>query len=247
MTNSKTKLLFAGVCVALLAITYVLLSVRTGRTSGTSVSATTSAATTTEETVELVIPDFRAPIAFSPEIATDVRVALKKQADTLSARLATDSLNLEWWIQLGVVRKMGGDFKGAETAWKFVAKLAPTNPIAYNNLGDLYMNFTKEYVKAESAYLAAIKNDPTAAAPYQALDTMYTNFYKQNTSAAVDILKKGIAASPDSVDMHVLLARHYRAAGKSDLAKAQYEAAIAAAAKAGQTDAVEQLKSEENQ
>lgn len=196
------------------------------------------------DTTTIDIPDFRAPIQFSQSISADVKTALQKSAAIVEGRLAKDSLDLKSWIDLGIVRKMGGDYKGAETAWLFVAKTAPTNPIVYNNLGDLYMNFTKEYAKSEKAYLTAIKFDPKNESIYINLYTMYANLYKKGTSAAEDILKKGIAALPDSVNLRVTLARFYKAAGSTNAAKIQYDAAIAAANKAGQTAVATELQAE---
>jgi Tfp pilus assembly protein PilF len=76
---------------------------------------------------------------------------------------------------------------------------------------------------------------------------MNANFYKQGTSAAEDILKKGAAAIPDSVDIHVQLARYYKAKGDAADAKTQYDAAIGAANKNGQPAVATQLQTEENQ
>ena len=200
-----------------------------------------------DSTVTLDMPDFRAPIQFSQNISADVKQALQKAAKTLGDRLAKDSLDLKSWVDLGAVHKMGGDYKGAEAAWKFVTQAAPTNSIVYNNLGDLYMNFTKEYTKSEKAYLEAIRLSPTDESPYMNLYAMYTNFYKKGTSAAEDILKKGVAAVPDSVNLHVQLARFYKTAGNASAAKPQYDAAIAAAKKAGQEAVAAEIQTEARQ
>jgi Tfp pilus assembly protein PilF len=106
------------------------------------------------------------------------------------------------------------------------------------------MNFLKDYSKAEQAYLSAIKADPAGAGAYRDLASLYDNLYKKGEGAGEAILKKGVAASPDSVDLRVILARYYKDAGRTAEAKEQYQAAIAAANKAGQTEVAAQIQTE---
>lgn len=208
------------------------------------VTGTGSFEVSKEDIPTLVVPDFRAPLKISPEISADVKLALQKNFATLVEILAKDSFDLKSWIDLGTIRKMGGDYKGAETAWLFVTKGSPTNTVAYSNLADLYMNFLKDYPKSEAMYLKVISLNPTDASAYRDLASLYDNLYKKGTGAGEAILKKGVAAAPDSVDLHVVLARYYKEAGRTAEAKVQYEAAIAAAQKAGQTEVAAQLKTE---
>ncbi len=198
----------------------IFLFYRPAGEGGSNVASSTSQIATTShsgvtgtgnftvgEVPALTVPDFRAPIKFSADVAVDVRAALQTSADTLVARLTKDSLDLTSWLQLGDVRKIGGDFKGAESAWIFVTQASPQNVIAYGNLADLYMNFLKDYPKAEAEYLKVISLEPTHVDPYRSLALLYENFYKKGTSAAEDILKKGIKAVPDSGELKALLAK----------------------------------------
>lgn len=189
-------------------------------------------------------PDFRAPIVFSPTIGADVRAQIQSNADIFIGRIAKDPNDLRSWIDLGTMHKMGGDYKGAETIWLYVGKVAAKNSIAFQNLGDLYQNFLKDYLKAESNFLTAIKNTPNDTNPYRALFELYTSVYKTGTSAAENILKQGIQANPQSVDLQVMLARYYKSAGRTAEANAQYDAAIANAKSQGQTDLAAQIQSE---
>lgn len=182
--------------------------------SSTSESATTiqngvmgTGAFSVGEVPTLNVPDFRAPLKFSADVSADVRSALQKSADIIVQKLTKDSLDLQSWIQLGSIRKIGGDYKGAESAWLFVTQAAPQNTTAYGNLADLYMNFLKDYPKAEAQYLKVISLEPTNIDPYRSLALLYTNFYKKGTGAAEDILKKGIKAVPDSSELKALLAK----------------------------------------
>jgi tetratricopeptide (TPR) repeat protein len=253
MIGAVLVLGFIGVALTMRSQTSMPVGMATSTPVSTStqthdgVTGTGNFTVSQDGVIDLTPPDFRKPIEFSSTITADVKTALQKAASTLSDRLAKDSLDLKSWINLGTVRKMGGDYKGSEAAWLFVTKAAPQDTIAYNNLGDLYAYYLKDYAKAEHAYLTAIKLNPQEAGAYRELSSLYINVYKKNTSAAEDILRKGIAVAPDSIDMHVILARYYKAAGRTDDAKAQFDAAIAVAQKAGNTDAVTQLKAEENQ
>jgi cytochrome c-type biogenesis protein CcmH/NrfG len=247
------------IAVVVLAFIVFALMQHTGSTASPAATATTTATSTqngvtgtgnfqvTGDTVSLTVPDFRASIQFSPNIQSDVKTALQNDANKLKSKLSANSFDLESWISLGTLREMGGDYKGAETAWLFVTQAAPTNAIAFSNLGNLYQNFLKDYPKAEQAFLTAIKISPTDESLYINLYTMYANQYKQGTTAAGDILKKGVAAVPDSVNLHVELARYYKAKGDKADAKVQYDAAIAAANKSGQSATAAELQTEENQ
>jgi hypothetical protein len=265
MENSlQVRHIVAGVAAAIIIIGAIVWSlypapVAAPAAEGSASSTPISAATTTkdgvtangnftvtkDDTITLPTPpDFRAPIAFAADVAPDVRAVITARAQSLEAKLARDSFDLGSWIDLGAMRKMAGDYRGAETAWVFVTKTAPRNTIAFSNLADLYMNFLKEYPEAETMYKKVIALDSTQIEPYVSLATLYGNLYKTGTSAAEDILKKGIVAHPDSADLHVLLARMYTKDGRSAEAKAQYQAAITAAQMQGNADLAAQLKTE---
>jgi hypothetical protein len=254
--------IFAGIIIIVILALIGLAFFQKQNGSGSPVSTSTPEITSTTsqngvtgtgnfqvtgDTVNITVPDFRAPLKFSPDIQADVKAALQNAAIKLQAKLATDSLDLGSWINLGTIRKMGGDYTGAEKAWLFVTQAAPSNPLAYSNLGDLYENFIKNYPKAEQSYLTELKLNPKDEGTYLNLYTMYANMYKQGTSAAEDILKKGVAAIPNSVNLHVQLARYYKGKGDKADAKKEYDAAIAAANKAGQSAVASELQAEENQ
>ena len=214
-------------------------------TSTNGVTGTGAFTVSKDDAIELPTPpDFRAPIAYATSVAPDVRAIIETKAQKLQTQLAKDSFNLGAWIDLGAARKMAGDYRGAETAWAFVAKAAPQNTIAFANLADLYMNFLKDYPKAEVMLKKVIALDPAQVEPYVSLATLYENFYKTGTAAAEDILKKGVQSHPSSVDLRVLLARLYAQAGRTTEAQAQYQAAIDSAQKQGHADTASQLKAE---
>jgi tetratricopeptide (TPR) repeat protein len=200
-----------------------------------------------DDIVDLNIPDYISPIQFSTNIQADVKLALQNAAANLKDKIAADPFDLKSWINLGTVRKIGEDYTGAEKAWIFVTQAAPTDSIAYSNLGDLYDNFLKNYPKAEQAYLTAIKLSPTIESSYINLHVMYANKYKQSTNAAEEILKKGLLTLPESIPLHIELARFYKTKGDTARAKEQYDLAIALANKSNQTSLAAQIQTEMNQ
>jgi tetratricopeptide (TPR) repeat protein len=150
--------------------------ISTATTTKDGVTANGNFTVTKDDTITLPTPpDFRAPVAFAADVAPDVRAAITTRAQALEAKLAKDSFDLGAWIDLGAMRKMAGDYRGAETAWLFVTKTAPRNTIAFSNLADLYMNFLKQYPQAETMYQKVIALDSTQIEPYVSLATLYDN------------------------------------------------------------------------
>lgn len=191
------------------------------------------------------VPDYKSPLTCGSDIPPDVCTRLKEQAADAAARIDKDKNDGNAWINLGTIRKIADDYKGAEAAWSYVTKLFPGNPIAFSNLGDLYMNFLHDYAKAEANYKAAIQAEPTGTSFYADLFSLYTNTsYRPTATAAEDILKAGIAANPKAIDLPVALARYYKSLGRTADAQAQYDSAIANAKAAGKTDIAAQIQAE---
>ncbi|MDO8552953.1 MAG: tetratricopeptide repeat protein [bacterium] len=182
-------------------------------------------------------PDYNAPLAFSASLGltADQKSALEARAASLRAQLAKNPFNFTAWLALGTVFKTAGDYAQAATIWTYLTLTWPTDAIALGNLGDLYMNFIKDYPKASASYLGAIKNDSRQINAYRSLFQLYSSLYTPNNSAAEDILKKGIQNNPEALDLYVLLARYYRDTGRIAEAKAEYDMAIVIAK--GQTNA----------
>lgn len=190
-------------------------------------------------------PDYNKPVSFSASVSAEARTSINTNLAKIRAAITSNPTDFNAWISLGAFYHMGGDERMAEQVWLYAAALAPRASLPYNNLGDLYLNYLKDYVKAESAFKKAIAADAQDVGAYQNLFSLYTEYgYKKGTTAAEDILKKGIAANPGAYDLNVLLARYYAGLGRTADAKVQYEVAIKAAQVAGQTAVAEQLKAE---
>jgi tetratricopeptide (TPR) repeat protein len=174
--------------------------------------------------------------------------SLKAQAANAAAAIAKNVHDTDSWIVLGVARKEAGDYVGAAAAWQYVSAIAPTNPVSFNNLGDLYMNYLHDNAKAVSNYLTEIKNFPKSLDSYRNVFQIYTTTsYTGSATAAEDILKQGIAANPKAYDLEVLLARYYKAKGRTSDADTEYQAAAANATSQNLTDMATQIKAESAQ
>lgn len=148
-------------------------------------------------------PSLTGEIKINASLASDVQAAIRAKEEALIAELKKAPNRLDLWLQLGVYRKMAGDYVGAIEAYNYVATTGAVtiNYIAYGNLGDVYMNYVKDYPKAELNYKKAIAIRPEVIDYYKNLYVLYTGFYKVNTSAAADIVKEGLKANPNNPDL----------------------------------------------
>lgn len=190
-------------------------------------------------------PNMSKKVVFADSVAQDVRAAILSGLDAKRSLLAKSPYDFNAWVSLGTLYQMAGDYNQAKAIWEYVTKLYAQNTVTHGNLANLYDAYLHDYAKAESEYLLAIKNDPGNSQNYRNLSDMYTYRYKQNTSSAEDILKQGIAASPDSIDLKVLLARYYVAKNRPTDARAMFESAIKTATDQHQTAIAQQLQAEE--
>lgn len=153
----------------------------------------------------LVAPDYKVPLTFASSIGADQRAALNARLALDQAALAKDAYDFSTWIDLGTLHETAGDYSAARIILEYVSKTWPSNIVSFNNLGDLYMNYIHDYPAAESNYLKQVANRPSDVNAYTMLFTLYSELYKKNTSAAEDILRKGIAANPEASDLKAML------------------------------------------
>ena len=190
-------------------------------------------------------PSIHRALTFAGDFSTDQQASITASIKVLEDRLKQDAADPGTWTNLGAIRKIIGDFEGAKQAWEYVAILSPKNTTPLYNLADLYGNFLKQYGTAEKYYKKVISIDPLDTNAYRNLFDLYNNVYKIGSGAAPSILKQGIAANPNAIDLHVLLARYYRAQNDTANAKVQYDAAITSAKDQNQGGIAEQIQQEE--
>ena len=125
-------------------------------------------------------PSLNQTVTYAPSLPADAVVTLKSDIATLSESLTSNPLQSDKWLQLAIYYKEAGDYSLAERVWLYLTKAAPTNYIAFADLGDLYNSFLVNYPKAESYYLQAIKLKPDDINTYDNLFLMYRYQYKTN-------------------------------------------------------------------
>jgi tetratricopeptide (TPR) repeat protein len=129
-------------------------------------------ATVTEQDVTVhsaPTPPAMPALAFSADLNADAKQALQIQWNTLTSQLKTAPTRTDLHLELGTTYKIAGQYDAAISQWNYVGKYGPStiNYVAYGNLGDLYLNFLHDYVKAAASYKLALKGAP-GNADYQA-------------------------------------------------------------------------------
>jgi tetratricopeptide (TPR) repeat protein len=148
-------------------------------------------------------PSLTGDIVISATLAPDVQAALRTNEQTLITQLKAAPARIDLWLKLGTYRKIAGDYAGAQVAWQYVVNSGASNIayIAYGDLGELNLDFLKNYPRAEADYKAAISLSPQSIDYYRELFLMYTTVYKTNTTAAADIVAQGLKANPNNPDL----------------------------------------------
>lgn len=165
-----------------------------GGPTATSTNATSTGMSGSNQPV-LQTPNYKKPITFSAAVSAETRTQLNAELKVVQTSLDKNALDMKAWVDLGALRKMGGDYQGAREAWEFVLSVLPNNVSAAFNLGDLYMSYLKDSAKAETYFNQVIKLQPTNVNAYANLYTMYHYTLKNDTKAAA-ILEQGLAANP---------------------------------------------------
>lgn len=181
----------------------------------------------------------------SANMTAEAKTALQKSYAKTQAVLAKDKDAFNEWIFMGNINFIAGNYQLAREYWEYASARWPSNQSSFNNLGDLYMNYLKDYPKAEKNWLQAIKNKADDPGVYANLFSLYTNTsYKPSNTAAEDILKKGIAANPRAVNLQYDLAQYYKKLGRTADAQTMFKAAADNATSQGQTQLAAQIKAD---
>ena len=111
-----------------------------------------------------------------------------------------------------------------EEAWIKAGEVRPLNSTSFNNLADLYTNFTKEYDKAESVFFVTVKN--SSGEPQN--PGFYRNFYSfyiynlEDLNKAEAILLEAITVNPNAAELYALLGYFYRDEKGNDAKAIEY-------------------------
>lgn len=159
------------------------------------------------------------------------RTAMETKIDLALGAIEKDKFDFAEWGNLAIYLK-NIDYVGKTAEiWEYLSKVSPGNPIYLSNLGDLYHLYLKDFPKSEARWLEAIKSDATKPQYYLGLFDLYRYSYKTNTTAAVDIIKQGLAKIPDEINLLTNLAGYYKEKGDMLNAKYYYQNALVQAQK----------------
>src|SRR3989344_5597706 len=130
----------------------------------------------------------------------------------------------------GILKKNAGDYKGAKEAWEHVVKIRPEDHVAYNNLGDLYQHYLKDYPKAEFYLKKTVELKPDYLQGYTNLHDLYRIFYPPDRRAGAEkaaaVLLDGIKNNPQDYYLRIILASYYKDQGDKQSARKYYEEAL---------------------
>lgn len=133
------------------------------------------------------------------------------------------------------------DYPAAIAAYDNLLQKYPTNDEAANNLAYLLVEFGTAPDRFERA-VALTERFKDASNPYF-LDTYgWTLFKAGKAAAAVDVLKKVVAAVPDNAEFKYHLGEAYYAAGDKNAAKLELEKSISLAQKSREFDGIARAK-----
>ncbi len=197
-----------------------------------------------ENAAKIKAPDLDRPFAPKSSLPEDIRQNSISRVNFLTGQLKENKLLRDSWMELALYRKGAADYKGAEEIWVYVTKIWPLNYVAFANLGDLHVNYLKDYGKAEAYLLEAVSVEPTYIEGYRRLDNLYRFHYKVGSGADLSILERGLENNPNNPGILVPLAEYYKEKGNNAKALEYYRLALSEAEKAGDTGFADALKKE---
>ena len=172
-------------------------------TAGTSTASKITSLS--PEEIKNKMPDLDKEIVVkATDLSETEKANMISQIKDLTAKLKKDYDTLLEWLQLGIYRKNLGDYDGAREAWEFATLIRPNDPIAFQNLGDLYWQYSPDYPKAEKYFLKAIEVNPQLPFLYEKMYEFYRYSYKK-PDLAESILVQGIKANPDDASLKAVL------------------------------------------
>lgn len=142
-------------------------------------------------------PDLVRKFYVMTNLPEDIQEQTQQEMQTITQGLSENYNQPGLWIQLGLLRKLIGDYSGAKEAWEYACLLKDSDFVCHANLGDLYAYYLADGVKAEQNFLKAIQISPNQPYLYEKTYEFY-RYVLKNDAKAKDILKKGIEANPES-------------------------------------------------
>ncbi len=150
------------------------------------------------------------------------RATIRQQILDAAGSIDVNPDVLDSWLQLGLYKKVIGDFEGARDAWEYASVIRPQNVVSFKNLGELYWRYFPDFTKSEANFRAAIQNEPRYIDSYISLSELYRYSYKEKAGLADDALLEGLQNNPGSRDLIAYIAYYYKATGDKENAIKYY-------------------------
>ena len=132
--------------------------------------------------------------------------------------------NFQSLLQMGLIKQLVGDYKGAEEIWLYAYDLNLESYVLNGNLAHLYQYFIYDYEKSEKYYLQALnfKVIGATANHYTYFSELYDLYrYRiKDKDKIIKILERAIKNLPGEINIYFLSARYYKDIG--DVNKARY-------------------------
>ena len=141
------------------------------------------------------IPDLDRPIVVTANLSESIKENSLKHIKALIEDLKKNPDLYSSWLELGIYRKIIGDYEGAIHAWQYASLLRPNNAVAYGNLANIYIFELSNYKKGEQYLLKAISLAPNQVIYYEQAYEFY-RFIVKDTDKARRILEDGVSANP---------------------------------------------------
>lgn len=149
---------------------------------------------------KIKVPDLSKQPIVSVSLPENIKKSALEEITILSNSLKKNYDSWGEWVQLGLLKKLIGDYEGARISWEFATEIRPKDSISRHNLGNLYWQNLKDFKKAEKNYLESLELNKQDISAYIDLSSIY--YYElKNIAKTKEILMKGLKANPENQEL----------------------------------------------
>ncbi|MBI2618343.1 hypothetical protein HYW58_02745 [Candidatus Kaiserbacteria bacterium] len=192
----------------------------------------------------ILTPKLDRALVFHTNLDSAAQDIIRNNIAQLTGSLKEQPDSFGTWLDLAIQYKIIGDYEGAAEIWEYLNRAAEGNTISRVNLGNLYHYELKEYEKSEANFKDALRINAQLPEAYMGLFELYRYSFKTNTTEAEDILREGITALPQNIDLVMTLAGYYKEKERVNDAKETYQKARTLAETTGNTALVGMIDDE---